>query len=33
LPASSAPIMEQWQGKKAEAVRISKFVPADGGTC
>lgn len=33
LPASSAPIMEQWQGKKAEAVRISKFVPADGGNC
>ena len=33
LPASSAPIMEQWQGKAAEAVRISKFVPADGGKC
>ena len=33
LPASGAPIMEQWQGKKAEAVRISKFVPADGGNC
>ena len=33
LPASSAPIMEQWQGKHAEAVRISKFVPADGGNC
>jgi hypothetical protein len=33
LPSTTAPIMEQWQGKKAEAVRISKFVPADGGTC
>lgn len=33
LPASSAPIMEQWQGKQAQAVRISKFVPADGGNC
>ena len=33
LPASTIPTMEQWQGKKAEAVRISKFVPADGGNC
>ena len=33
LPKTSAPIMEQWQGKKADAVRISKFVPADGGNC
>ena len=33
LPASSAPIMEQWQGKQAQAVRLSKFVPADGGNC
>jgi hypothetical protein len=33
LPSNTAPIMEQWQGKKAEAVRISKFVPADGGNC
>ena len=32
LPAT-IPTMEQWQGKKADAVRISKFVPADGGTC
>ena len=33
LPASAAPTMEQWQGKQAQAVRISKFVPADGGNC
>ena len=33
LPASTAPTMEQWQARKAEAVRISKFVPADGGNC
>ena len=33
LPKSSDPMMEQWQGKTAEAVRISRFVPADGGTC
>ncbi len=33
LPSSTAPIMEQWQGKQAQAVRISKFVPADGGNC
>ena len=33
LPASTTPTMEQWQGKQAEAVRISKFVPADGGKC
>ena len=33
LPASGAPIMEQWQGRQAQAVRISKFVPADGGNC
>ena len=33
LPATTAPTMEQWQGKKADAVRISTFVPADGGTC
>ena len=33
LPASRIPTMEQWQGKHAEAVRISKFVPADGGSC
>jgi hypothetical protein len=33
LPKTTAPTMEQWQGKKAEAVRISKFVPADGGNC
>jgi hypothetical protein len=33
LPASTAPTMEQWHGKKADAVRISKFVPADGGKC
>ena len=32
LPADSAPIMEQWK-TKSEAVRISKFVPADGGSC
>lgn len=33
LPASTAPTMEQWQGKQAQAVRVSKFVPADGGNC
>ena len=33
LPADTAPILEQWQGKTADAVRISRFVPADGGTC
>ena len=33
LPATTAPTMEQWQGKQAEAVRISRFVPADGGKC
>ena len=33
LPANHIPTMEQWQGRKAEAVRISKFVPADGGNC
>jgi hypothetical protein len=33
LPKTTAPTMEQWQGKQAEAVRISKFVPADGGNC
>ena len=33
LPASTTPTMEQWQGRSAEAVRISKFVPADGGNC
>lgn len=33
LPKTTAPTMEQWQGKNAEAVRISKFVPADGGNC
>ena len=33
LPASTTPTMEQWQGRGTEAVRISKFVPADGGTC
>ena len=33
LPASNIPTMEQWQGKKAEAVRISKFVPAKDGNC
>ena len=33
LPANAIPTMEQWQGKKADAVRISKFVPANGGNC
>ncbi len=33
LPADATPMMEQWQGKPADAVRISRFVPADGGTC
>lgn len=33
LPADTTPIMEQWQGKTAESVRISRFVPANGGTC
>ena len=33
LPATTAPILEQWQNKQAQAVRISKFVPADGGKC
>ena len=33
LPKTTAPTMEQWQGKPAQSVRISKFVPADGGTC
>ena len=33
LPASTIPTMEQWQGKKADAVRISKFVPAKDGNC
>jgi hypothetical protein len=33
LPATTTPTMEQWQGKPAQAVRISKFVPADGGNC
>jgi len=32
LPASSGPIIEQWAGK-ADAVRISRFVPAKGGNC
>lgn len=32
LPANAAPIMEQWPAK-SDAVRISKFVPADGGSC
>lgn len=33
LPASRIPTMEQWQGKKADAVRISGFRPAKGGNC
>lgn len=33
LPASRLPTMEQWQGKKAEAVRISRFRPAKDGNC
>lgn len=33
LPASKIPTMEQWQGKQADAVRISKFVPAKDGNC
>lgn len=33
LPASTTPTMEQWQGKPAEAVRISRFRPAKGGNC
>lgn len=33
LPASKIPTMEQWQGKKADAVRISKFAPAKDGNC
>ena len=32
LPASNIPTMEQWKAK-SDAVRISKFVPADGGSC
>ena len=32
LPANAAPIMEQWPAK-SDAVRISRFVPADGGSC
>jgi hypothetical protein len=33
LPANTTPTMEQWQGKPAEAVRISRFVPAKDGNC
>ncbi len=33
LPPSRVPTMEQWQGKTAEAVRISGFRPATGGNC
>ena len=33
LPATPIPMMEQWQGKTAEAVRISRFVPAKDGNC
>jgi len=33
LPASGDPIIEQWSGKPADAVRISRFVPAKGGNC
>ena len=33
LPKSRDPIFEQWPGKTADAVRISRFVPADGGKC
>ena len=33
LPKSGDPIFEQWPGKTANAVRLSRFVPADGGTC
>lgn len=33
LPASRNPIIEQWSGKTADAVRISRFVPAKGGNC
>jgi hypothetical protein len=33
LPKSTDPILEQWPGKTADAVRLSRFVPADGGTC
>ena len=33
LPASRDPIIEQWSGKPADAVRISRFVPAKGGNC
>jgi hypothetical protein len=32
LPSSTIPTMEQWK-TKSDAVRISKFVPADGGSC
>lgn len=33
LPKSRDPILEQWPGKTAQAVRVSRFVPADGGNC
>ena len=33
LPKSTDPIFEQWPGKPADAVRISRFIPADGGKC
>lgn len=33
LPKSSDPIFEQWPGKPADAVRLSRFKPADGGNC
>lgn len=33
LPATTAPIIEQWPGKTADAVRISAFVPAKDGSC
>ena len=33
LPKSTDPILEQWPGKTADAVRLSRFVPSDGETC
>lgn len=33
LPANHDPILEQWPGKTADSVRLSRFVPAKDGRC
>lgn len=33
LPAGRDPIIEQWPGKPADAVRLSRFRPAKSGNC